>query len=453
MSAAVTDLTGAPADERALATAIRRRLGAPPELSWPRVSVVVLNRDGAPLLRRLATGLVEQTDYPDLELILVDNASTDDSLDFIRSAEVPFPISILANAHNESFSHACNQGAELASGELLLFLNNDVELFEPGWLRELVACLLAQPDVGAVAPTLLEPAAGSSSGYRVHQRGLRTRDKAGVLVPAFRDHHMDPLGSGLGVNVESAALAAACLLIDRADFESVEGFTSGYWYGPEDVDLALKLRDRGLSSASSGRSLVIHPPGSTLKTVDREQRLAWIEGNRRLFLERWGPRLRREYELDRLAGTGVWAEPDDGDSIPASATRAELEAFGFCLQASGFGAAAGPAGELVELADALRARGYRCLVARNAAVGDLAPLEYDIAVYLRGPQRYVPRPAQLNVLWCVGRLDELSGIECSTYDLVLSPTSRGASSLAAELLEAVQTRAAEIGFRTRIGEP
>jgi GT2 family glycosyltransferase len=465
--------TSVPAAECELATAVRRRLGAPAELPrWPRVSVVVLNRDGAGLLRRLLPGLAERTDYPDLELILVDNASSDDSLDFIRSVEAPFPISILANAHNESFSHACNQGAERASGELLLFLNNDVEPLEPYWLRELVACL-RQSGAGAVGPTLLEPVAASPSGLAVHQRGLRTRDSGGLLVPAYRDHLADPLGAGLGVDVESAALAAACLLVDREVFERVGGFSGGYWYGPEDVDFGLKLRERGLRSVCSGRSLLIHPPSSTLKAVEREQRQDWLRGNRRLFLERWGPRVRREYELDRLAGGGLWADPAGGTALAAGTVAAEIEALGFCLQAAGPGAEAGPGVPLEQLCDALRQRNHRCLLAREAAAGDLAPLEYDVAVYLRGPWRHVPRPAQLNVLWCVSHLDAVTATECSAYDLVLCASPElaerlraadggedlalailgggTAEALAGELVAVAQARAAEIGFRTRIG--
>ena len=91
----------------ALAEEARRRLGSVPRLDdWPLVSIVVVNRDGLSHLRRLLAGLESHTDYPSFELILVDNASGDGSLDFIRSARTRFPISIVANPHNESFSDA-----------------------------------------------------------------------------------------------------------------------------------------------------------------------------------------------------------------------------------------------------------------------------------------------------------------------------------------------------------
>jgi GT2 family glycosyltransferase len=460
----------------ALAAEIRQRLGPPPELpSWPLVSIVVLNRDGVDRLRNLLAGLREHTDYPNLELILVDNASTDDSLDFIRTVEAPFPISILANHHNESFSDGCNQGAELAGGELLLFLNNDVEPFESGWLRELVACL-QESGAGAVGPTLIGPASigDTSCEYTVHQRGLRVREAGGHLFPAYRDHLTDPLGNGLGEDIDSVVVVAACLLISRRAFDRVGGFTHGYWYGPEDVDIALKLREQGLRSVCSGRSALVHPPGSTLSTIDSEQRAAWVRGNRRLFMERWGPRFRREYELDRMEGGRVWAEPDPTGVVSSSAGRVELEALGFCLRAdaaAGSEADSDVSGLLEALCDELRGRGHRCLVQQDAQVEDLAGLDYDVAVHLRGAVRYIPKPAQLNVLWSVSHADGLTAIECSRYDLVVSergdlirrlgeegvPAAALAvleggdvGELAESLVATVAARASEIGFRTRI---
>jgi GT2 family glycosyltransferase len=297
-----------------LAAEIRRRLGPAPELSeWPPVSVVVLNRNGVDHLRRLLPGLVERTDYPDLELVLVDNGSSDGSLEYVRAFEAPFAVTILANSGNESFSDANNRGAELASGRLLLFLNNDVQPFESGWLRELVCCLLGSAG-GAVGATLLQPDAdrepASGSGYVIQQRGLtlRSDDDGRTLVAALRDHLADPLGETLGVDVEVPSVAGACLLIERARFDTIGGFTHGYLYGGEDLDLGLKLRETGSRVLCSGRSVLIHPARSIWRTAGEEQLQRWTRHNRRLFLERWGAKVRREYELDRLEGRGLWTD-------------------------------------------------------------------------------------------------------------------------------------------------
>jgi GT2 family glycosyltransferase len=275
-----------------LAAEIRRRLGPAPELaSPPLVSIVVLNRDGATHLRRLLAGLLERTSYPRLELIVVDNASSDDSLELLRSFEAPFPISILANAHNESFSDANNQGAEAARGELLLFLNNDIEPFEPGWLVELVACHHAS-GAGATAATLLcreeEHSRTFSHGFGVQHRGLCFSMEDGATVPVLQGWEADPLDDALGDDAVCEAVAAACLLIGRAAFDEVGGFSAGYFYGCEDVDLCLKLRADGMGVVCSGRSIAIHHPVSTRRTMPFEQALENKLANRRLLWERWG---------------------------------------------------------------------------------------------------------------------------------------------------------------------
>jgi GT2 family glycosyltransferase len=280
-----------------LATEIRRRLGPAPERSdWPLISIIVLNRNGVGHLRRLFAGLVERTDYPRLELILVDNGSSDESLDFAHSFEAPFPISVLANARNESFSDASNQGVELAGGELLLFLNNDIELFESDWLRELVTCH-DETKARVVAATLLcrdeEHGKDFDHGYGVQHRGLSFVEEDGRLHAELRGWEDDPLDTALGEDTECDALAAACLLIERTTFEQIGGFTPGYFYGCEDVDLCLKLRAVGARLICSGRSIAIHHPVSTRRTMPSEQARETKLANRRLLWQRWGPRLDR----------------------------------------------------------------------------------------------------------------------------------------------------------------
>jgi GT2 family glycosyltransferase len=415
--------------------------------AWPLVSAIVLNRDGAAHLRRLLAGLVERTDYPNLELVVVDNASSDDSLDFLRRVEAPFPIAVLANAHNESFSVGCNQGADVAAGELLLFLNNDSEPFAPTWLRELVHCL-RRADAGAVAPTLVEPAPEAGpSRYRVEQRGHRIAEHEGLLVPVYRDRGLELPADGELEDIEVAAVAAACLLTTREAFDDAGGFTHGYWYGGEDSDLALKLRERGKSVVCSGRSLLVHSPSATLADVPSRLRAEWMRGNRRLFMERWGPRIRRELELDRLRGGGLWAEPAPISSAWGS-TQEEVEALGFCLQSAAPEARAGEEPRLEEVAAALRDRGHRATVLRAEAIEGLASCEYDVVVHDGAAGRYVPKPAQLNILWPPADV-AAPPTECPRYDLVLESgreaSPRSAEDWAEHLVEASENlaRAAE----------
>jgi GT2 family glycosyltransferase len=424
-----------PADPSPLAAEIRRRLGPAPESSpaWPLVSIVVASRDGAGMLRRMLGGLVEHTDYPQLELVVVDNASSDDSIAYLRRAEAPFPISILANSHNESFSDACNQGAELASGDLLLFLNNDTEPFESGWLRELVACHCASR-AGAVASTLVCPEreheASYEHGYGVQHRGLAFREEDCMLHPALHGWEADPLDDLLGQDLPRGAVAAACVLVGREEFERVGGFTHGYVYGAEDIDLCLKLHAAGLEVLCSGRSIAIHHPVSTRRRAPFEEERARKLANRSVLWERWGPRLRRLYESDCLQGGGLWAEA-------GASAAGDWSAPSFCFKA----ADPAQAGSLHEVADVLGRRGHRCLLLERDRAEDPTGLNYDVAVHLAGAARYVPKSGQLNVLWQVGPPGAVPAIERGLYDLVMGG-AEGPQQLAQALIEAVQRDAA-----------
>jgi GT2 family glycosyltransferase len=293
-----------------VARRLRERLGPVPERAeWPPVSIVVLNRDGEEHLRRLLPLLASATDYPRLELVLVDNGSTDGSVDFARGAELPFPLTVLRNAENLSFSDANNDGVEAAGFDRLLLLNNDVEPFEPGWLKELVECL-ERSGAAAAGATLLHAEnfrGASPAGYVLQHRGVELAQEAGRLIPLNVADGED-LASWEPVDALRPALTAACLLVRRDAFDLAGGFTTGFRWGWEDVDLGLKLESAGEALLCSGRSLLFHHTSSTRFRRGQEWRRSTRSHNQRLLYERWGPQLRREYLLDRFAGSGFWTD-------------------------------------------------------------------------------------------------------------------------------------------------
>jgi GT2 family glycosyltransferase/spore maturation protein CgeB len=332
----------------ALAGRLRERLGPAPERpSWPRVSVIVLTRDGRHHLERLFAGLIEHTDYPDLEVVVVDNASSDDSVSYLRGLQAPFPIHMVANEENRSFADANTQGVERSTGELLLFLNNDVEAFEPGWLKELV-CALDTEGVAAVGATLLHPEqlSASESPSLVQHRAIRLRWQDG-MVKGYNDGDGDELWDDLfGRQLRAPAVTAACMLIARAVFERADGFEGGYRYGTEDVDLGLKLLVCGGEAAGVGRAVLVHRESSSQNREGRDfRRLNRLE-NRRLFLERWGPQVGREYRLGRLHGDRFWTN-GEGPHVAITLTSLDVR-DGWGDWYSGH-----------EIGDALQALGWR----------------------------------------------------------------------------------------------
>lgn len=294
-----------------LAQETRRQIGPVPQLAeWPTVSVVVLNRNGLKYLKKLFHGLRESTDYPNFEVVLVDNGSTDGSVEFVRSLNAPFEVKLVENQENVSFSDGNNQGARLAGGELLLFMNNDVEPFEPGWLKEMIS-LFDSSEAGAVGARLIYPGVTeheTPSGYAVQHRGIRFRKVFGADYPRNLGTGEDALGAHLGEDTECPAVTAACMLMNRETFDAVGSFTTGYRYGSEDVDLGLKVLSLGDKIVSSGRAVLFHDESRSQNAEGPRFMQANRTGNRKLFLERWGPQLHRKLELGRLGPDAFWTE-------------------------------------------------------------------------------------------------------------------------------------------------
>jgi len=301
-----------PASEADQKRFVRKALGSHvPSTDGPLVSIVMLNRDGEEHLRRCLPALAA-TAYRSIELVVVDNASTDESLGVLETFRPGFPVRIIRNSENTTFSAGNDQGAAEARGDLLLFLNNDIEPLDPHWLGLMVetATAAGSAAVGArlIYPRREAPLAGKQfADLSLQHGGVAFRLVDGAALPV-------PLGAGedaasaWAMDVrESPALTAACLLVPRASFEAVGGFSDGYVYGQEDVDLCLKLRDQGVRLIYDGRAALWHHESSTrnLRPFDelRERSLA----NRDRFVGSWGPRLYRTVLGDAIRGGGFWA--------------------------------------------------------------------------------------------------------------------------------------------------
>ena len=234
------------------------------------------------------------------EIILVDDGSTDGTRDWL--ATLPAPCRVLLNETNLGFAGTCNRGAHAATGGLLCFLNNDLELL-PGWLEPMLA-----------AHRRLGPRAGlvGNLQYRVDDGTL---DHAGIAVTrtAKLVHLRTAPAPGRGPR-KVFAITAACCLVDRAVFLAVGGFDEGYCNGAEDVDLALKLRQLD-------RRCVVVPDSAVRHHVSaaRGPTSSRDETNSRRLFTRWDREL-------TLAIAAAWAEtpPVPPEHRPPPAWLADL---------------------------------------------------------------------------------------------------------------------------------
>ncbi|HXC99539.1 MAG TPA: glycoside hydrolase family 99-like domain-containing protein, partial [Verrucomicrobiae bacterium] len=237
----------------AIVEAVQRQAPAL-ESNDPDASIIIPTFNRLDMTRRCLESLARQRGKLNVEIIVVDNASTDGTIDFLKSEVEAGRLRAIVNPENRGFSKACNQGARAAAGRHLLFLNNDTDV-QPGWLEPLVETLDVDERVSAVGSKLLFP------DRSIQHAGVAVLEDRQLPDPLVARHiHYRKPENAPEVNQPQTlqALTAACLLIRKAAFEKVGGFDEEYWNGYEDVDLCFKLRQEGGLLVYQPRSVVLH---------------------------------------------------------------------------------------------------------------------------------------------------------------------------------------------------
>ncbi len=184
------------------------------------------------------------------EIIVIDNASSDETQEVLTA----FPwIRMVRNERNLGFSGANNQGAQLATGEFLVLLNNDTEA-KPGWLAAMLE-RAREPRTGVVGAKLLFP-----DGTLQHAGVIVTPFRFGRAgFGAFHDMYRFPANyPAANVFAEMRIVTGACMVTPRALYQELGGLDEGFWNGYEDVDYCLKVSSRGLRVVYEPRATVTH---------------------------------------------------------------------------------------------------------------------------------------------------------------------------------------------------
>jgi GT2 family glycosyltransferase len=257
--------------------------------------VVIVNYRGRGRLGRCLDALLTSPSMCLSEIIVVDNASGDDSWEEAASRA---GVQLVRNHENVGFGRACNQAAALAQGRHLVFLNPDCEA-EPGWLDALVRCADDDPGVGAAQAVILHPdGTVNTAGNRLHYLGFSWAPNGGA-APSGPPAEI-PVGSG------------ACLLVPAHRFREVSGFWEAMFVYCEDTDLCWRLRLSGLRIAVCPDARVRHDyefGRNTSKLYHLERnRLLMIAANYELLtLARLAPALLgTELAVLAVAARGGW---------------------------------------------------------------------------------------------------------------------------------------------------
>lgn len=228
------------------------------------VSLIIVNYNACDCIVACVSSALSQVD----EVIVVDNASRDDSLAQLQ-AEFPGDrqLKIIYNQENLGFAAACNIGAEHSTSTNLFFLNPDCVL-KPDSVKHLVRVLDDDPDVGMVGGLLLNPDGTEQAGgrraiptpWRSFVRAFGLSRFAGRWPRLFFDFHLhkQPLPTQ---PIEVEAISGACMLVRRAAMQDVGRWDEGYFLHCEDLDFSMTLRRKGWKIMFAPEARIVHDKG------------------------------------------------------------------------------------------------------------------------------------------------------------------------------------------------
>jgi O-antigen biosynthesis protein len=268
------------------ASAPPRSSAAGEEPAWPTVGIVIPTRDRADLLAECVRGLKDRTDYPAYEIVVVDNGSTaPDAVALLRDLKSDPLFKVVERPGPFNFSALSNDGTKATAAPVLAFVNNDIVVVDPGWLKPMVR-FAVMPQIGVVGAKLLFPDgllqhAGVVLGF------------GGIAGHLYRRMPADHRGycDRLTVAHEVGAVTAACIAVERYKFEAVGGFDAeNLPVDLNDMDLCLRISERGWTSLWTPESVLLHLQSAT-RGIDPDPFVLYRQ-ERTYFVRRWAEKIR-----------------------------------------------------------------------------------------------------------------------------------------------------------------
>ena len=246
-------------------------------VSLPRVSVVVVTYNNLDLTKACLDSLDRYSDYANLEAIVVDNASTDDTPAYLTAwAAAGRDRHVILNADNRGFAAANNQGLAAASGDYLVMLNNDT-FVTPGWVPTMVGHLRRTVTLGMLGPVT------NNIGNEA-RIDIRYDDMDGMLRAAadYTTRHAGQL-----TPLHTAAFF--CVMMPRAVYERVGELDEAFGIGMfEDDDYCRRVQLAGWTIACADDVFIHHNLSASFNKIKQEKRQAMFEQNKAIYEAKWG---------------------------------------------------------------------------------------------------------------------------------------------------------------------
>lgn len=264
----------------------RYRLPAQP----PLASIIIPTRNAKDLVKTCIESILVKTRYSNYEILLIDNGSDDaEALACFAELGQRKNVRVIRDDSPFSFSAINNRAANHAKGEVLVFLNNDIEVINPEWLEELIshAC---RPGIGAVGARLLYP-----NGTLQHAGILLgIGGWAGHAHKGFSALHNGYAGRATLIN-NFSAVTGACMAVRREHFFKVGGFDEQHLkIACNDVDLCLKLSELGLRNVYTPFASLYHHESATRGYEDTPEKAARFRSEVAYMWKRWPQQMKND---------------------------------------------------------------------------------------------------------------------------------------------------------------
>ena len=226
-----------------------------------KCSIVILNWNGAEMLRRYLPSVIEHSALPDCEVVVADNGSSDISLDIVRKE---FPsVRVISLRYNYGFAEGYNRAIEQVKSEYVVLLNSDVEV-TAGWLEPVLNYMDAHPEVAAAQPKI--------RSWRMREQFEHAGAVGGYLdmlgYPYCRGRILSSIETDNGQYDETADIfwaSGACMFMRRDVYTKEGGLDDDFFAHMEEIDLCWRLNCRGYRVVCVPESVVYHLGGGSLK--------------------------------------------------------------------------------------------------------------------------------------------------------------------------------------------
>jgi GT2 family glycosyltransferase len=252
------------------------------------VSIIIPTRDHANILAVCLESILKKTSYTHFEIIVVDNGSVEKETQQLLASQPQDKVRVVRDDQPFNYSRINNVAVQVAKGNVICLMNNDIEVLTPDWLEEMLSFAL-QSDIGCVGARLWYPSGVLQHGGVVlgiggiagHSHKYLSRGQSGYFGRAV-------------LHQSFSAVTAACLIIRRELWDEVEGLDESFAVAFNDVDFCMRVRAAGYRNVWTPYAEMIHHESLSRGQEDNPEKTARFQSEIQRMNQRWGAALHKD---------------------------------------------------------------------------------------------------------------------------------------------------------------